>query len=63
MDRHSQVGSVTGSSEQLAERSSCHRREALGDEDIGGFRVTAQYLALVLDRREACVAPRARFAA
>ena len=45
MDRHSQVGSVTGASEQLAERRRCHRREALGDEDIGGLRVIAQDLA------------------
>ena len=38
VDRRTTVGSVTGVSEQLAERCRCHRREALGDEDTGGLR-------------------------
>jgi hypothetical protein len=45
MDWHAQSGHVAGAGEEFAEGRGGHRRPALGDKDIGCFRVVAQHFA------------------
>jgi hypothetical protein len=56
VDGHAQLGRLSGARDQLMEGSGGHRCAALGEKDIGGFRVVAQHLAQGAQFRSAAYA-------